>query len=164
MSNPYEPPKAPLETSQTRPGLRWRLIPSLFMVLFGASLVLMSVMSVVLEFVRSWRLMNPIRPAPTIGMVIMSIAGILWTVCGAMLWKRRWWLAALFLLVGMPWALLVRRSSEVCRIRRSPDRSDEAWQAKRPGIMVNLARTVVAEASRGCPPSHRRIRAPLTTG
>ena len=30
----------------------------------------------------------------------MSTAGVLWIVSGAMFWKRRWWIAVIFLLVG----------------------------------------------------------------
>ena len=34
------------------------------------------------------------------GMLIMSTAGGLWIVSGAMFWKRRWWIAVIFLIVG----------------------------------------------------------------
>jgi hypothetical protein len=100
VSNPYEPPKAPLETSQTRPGFPWRLVPSSCLVLFGACMALLGVISVLVEDVRSWRSTHDLGPAPTLGMLIMSTAGVLWTVSGAMFWKRRWWIGIIFLLVG----------------------------------------------------------------
>ena len=33
-------------------------------------------------------------------MLIMGTAGGLWIVSGAMFWKRSWWIAVIFLLVG----------------------------------------------------------------
>ena len=101
MSNPYEPPKAPLETSQSRHGFRWRLIPSASLVLFGTLLVLMSLISIVLEVVRSWIITDGSGFfARTLPSLVMGTSGGLWIVSGAMFWKRRWWIAVIFLLVG----------------------------------------------------------------
>jgi hypothetical protein len=101
LSNPYEPPKAPLETSQTRHGFRWRLIPSALLVLFGTLLVLMTLISIVLEVVRSWIITGGSGFfARTPLMLVMGTAGGLWIVSGAMFWKRRRWIAVVFLVVG----------------------------------------------------------------
>ena len=100
MSNPYEPPKVPLEDSQTRPGFRWRLIPTAALVLFGALLALMTLISIVVQVVRSWIIPDKSGFAGMLGRLVMVAAGALWIVSGAMFWKRRWWIAVVFLLVG----------------------------------------------------------------
>lgn len=100
MSNPYEPPKAPLEAMKIRHGFRWRLIPSGCLVLFGAILVLGVLISIVLEFVRSWVMKDGLGVARMMRWLVMGIAGGLWIASGALFWKRRWWIAVLFLLVG----------------------------------------------------------------
>lgn len=98
MSNPYAPPKAPLEKSQTRPGFPWRLIPSALLILIGALLVLLVLISIVLEVVRSFT--DPAGFAPTLSVLGMGSAGGLWIVGGVMFWKRRWWIGVIFLVVG----------------------------------------------------------------
>jgi hypothetical protein len=100
LSNPYEPPKAPLETSQTRPGFGWRVVPSSFMVLLGAYTVLGPLIMIVVDVVRSWGITGGLGFVRTLGLLIMSTAGSLWIVSGAMFWKRRWWIAVVLLLVG----------------------------------------------------------------
>jgi hypothetical protein len=47
-----------------------------------------------------WRITDELGAAPTTGKLIMITAGVLWFVSGAMFWKRRWWIAVIFLLVG----------------------------------------------------------------
>jgi hypothetical protein len=101
LSNPYEPPKAPLQNSQPRHGFRWRLIPSASLVLFGALLVLMILISIAGEVVRSWVITDGSGFfARTLRWLVLGTAGGLWIVSGAMFWKRRWWIAVIFLLVG----------------------------------------------------------------
>ena len=101
MSNPYEPPKAPLGTSQEHPGFRWRLIASVAPVVSGALLVLLALIAIVSEVVRS--IVFSDRAVPVLPMMFdlgMFTAGGLWIVSGAMFWKRRWWIAVIFLIVG----------------------------------------------------------------
>ncbi len=100
MLNPYEPPKAPLETLQTRPGFGWRVVPSSFMVLLGAYFVLAPLITIVVEVVRSRGIPRGLGFAETLGMLLISTVGVMWIVSGAMFWKRRWWIAVVLLLVG----------------------------------------------------------------
>ena len=101
MSNPYEAPKAPLEASLTRPGFRWRLIPSASLVLFGAYTALAPLILFVIDIVRSRGIPDELDSSRTlVGLLITSAAGGLWIVSGVMFWKRRWRIAVIFLLVG----------------------------------------------------------------
>jgi hypothetical protein len=101
LSNPYEPPKAPLETSQERPGFRWRLIASGATALSGAPLVLLGLIAIGTEVVESIVVSDKAVPVmPMMRGVGIFTAGSLWIVSGAMFWKRKWWIAAVFLIVG----------------------------------------------------------------
>jgi hypothetical protein len=98
MSNPYEPPKVPLETSQTSPGFRWRLVPCFLLVIVGAYTVFASLVCVLL--LRSRSITHGLEYGPTLGWLTIGIAGGIWIVSGAMFWKRRWWMAITLSLVG----------------------------------------------------------------
>ena len=101
MSNPYEPPRAPLATSQKRRGFHWRLIASVAPVVSGAPLVLLALSAIVTEVFDS--VVVPGRAVPVLPIMIgigIFIAGGLWIVSGGMFWKRRWWIGVVLLIVG----------------------------------------------------------------
>jgi hypothetical protein len=100
LANPYEPPKAPMESSQTRPGSRWRIVPSSFLVLFGAFMALLPLITIVVELVRPRGILDGLAFVRPLDMLIIGTSGCLWIVSGAMFWKRSWWSAVILLLVG----------------------------------------------------------------
>jgi hypothetical protein len=100
LSNPYEPPKAPLKTSQTRRSFRWRIVPCSVLAIFGAYTALAPLITVVVEVAKSPHMTNRLGFARTLGMLTLSAAGVLWIFSGAMFWKRSWWIAVVLLVVG----------------------------------------------------------------
>jgi hypothetical protein len=101
MWNPYEAPKVPLETSRERPGFRWRLIAFIAPAVSGAPLVLLGLIAIGMEVVESIVVSDrAVRFLPMMIGIGMFTAGGLWIASGAMFWKRWWWIAVIFLIVG----------------------------------------------------------------
>jgi hypothetical protein len=100
MANPYQPPESPPSISPPRRGIRWRLIPSAFLMLFGGLLALGVGLGFVIILARSPDIAAEFRSPQMFGGLLIGTAGILWVASGTFLWERKWWRAALGLVLG----------------------------------------------------------------
>ena len=76
------------------------MIPAAFLMLFGGLLVLSVLAGQVVVLIKS---SNPDGLPPLgswSGPLLIGLAGCLWIASGTCFWFRRWWLAALSLILG----------------------------------------------------------------
>jgi hypothetical protein len=100
MSISPDIPIPPTEESSRFKGSLWRLIPTLFLVLFGGILILGWIVVSILELAAP--------PDPAFGVqwlrtgvpYIMLCAGSFLVVSGLSFWKRRWWRAVICMVLG----------------------------------------------------------------
>ncbi len=97
--NPYTSPKSPVEPGAPR-RTQWRRLPAVILIMVGGVLAFCSIPSLVpMPLVGGSGVDVPSVTRP-IGVLLMVLAGLIWIASGVAVWRGRWWLAALGIVVG----------------------------------------------------------------
>ena len=100
MSNSSDIPAAMTEGSSQPKRFRWRLVPALFLALFGGLLAVGYTVVWIIRLADSSGPTPDVHSLRTDTALLMISAGVLWVVSGLCFWKRRWWLAVACLIMG----------------------------------------------------------------
>ena len=84
--SPYEAP------SQPEPATRWRMIPATLLALFGAILLILSILNLLLPLLgfRPLGVNNSTPPQFILGTFMMAVASVGATYAGRLWWNQKW--------------------------------------------------------------------------
>lgn len=80
---------------------RWRMIPSVFLVLFGGFHSLAGSIGLAILTTDSLLHNEAFRPMLALNAMFLAVSGCFWIVSGVLFWKRMWWVAGSCLILGL---------------------------------------------------------------